>query len=379
MSSQKCLRLFSENYADSESYANLLKSSEQANFPATNLLSKIRRSKVWRSNGYFKIESGSNTITFRDSASTDLVATIAAGEYSTTALFMAAVDSAFESAGAANYTITQNSSLKFVITSDISGGATAFKIIWSASAAMAGIMGFDVADLSGAISYTSDYLKIHTDEFVTFDLGLPSLINAFTLTGPRNRAIKLSTTATLKLQGNYTNSWTSPAYDSTLTYNDEIIYAMSETDFSLGTPLRYWRLQLVDQNPNGYIEIGSIFLGTWYAPTRGAAQFPLKSALDDRSTTIYSEGGQSFSDVLEKTQNYSADWVGLNKDELDEILKIFANFGTSYPIFIMFDSQAAFSPSINRFLKLVKFKDSPQFELRSPNNFSMSMSFREEI
>ena len=152
-----CFRIFANNYADSEVYANLITSSELTAFPSTNLLAKKRRSKVWRSGGYFLVVSGSNTISFKDvSGGSTLVATVTAGEYATAALFMTAVDTALEAAGVANYTVTQNSSLKFVITSDLSGGATHFEILWASSTAMASLLGFDSsASDTGASTYTA--------------------------------------------------------------------------------------------------------------------------------------------------------------------------------------------------------------------------------
>jgi len=375
-----CVKLFSDNYADANVYANLLVSSEQANFPAENVLSTVRRSKVWRSEGYYLIESGSNTIVFRDvSGGGDKTATITAGEYTTTASFMAAVDAAFEAAGSANYTVTQDSTtLRFVITSDLSGGATHFELYWATSTAMASIMGFAASNLTGASTYTADYLRINTQEFLVFDLGLPSTPNGFAFCGSRNRAIKISTTATLKLQGNTTNSWATPGFEETLVYDDQMIYTLDPNYFSV-TPYRYWRLLIQDQNPNGYVEIGSLFLGTHYSPTRGAAQFPFSTSLDDSSNISYSDGGQSFSNVLEKTATINLTWSALTKQEVEALMDIFEFYGNSYPLFVSFDSSEAFTTSVNRNLKLVKFVGKPSVDLTSPNNFRMSMQFREEI
>jgi hypothetical protein len=374
-----CFRFLTDNYADSNLYANIFKTSENSSFPVSSLLARVRRSKVWRSNGYFKIVSGSNTIVFRDaSGGADKTATITVGEYTSTSSFMAAVDSAFEAVGAANYTITQNSNLKFVIASDLSGGATAFELRWASSTAMAGIMGFDTTNLSGASSYTGDFVRINTEERITFDLGLPTNITSFAMTGFRNSALKLSPSGVFKLQGSSTNAWTSPEYSTTLSYDDEIIGSLSESGLHTG-PLRYWSVQFVDQNPNGYVELGSIMLGNHYAPTRGAAQFPFRSSLVDRSSIDYSEGGQSFSDVQEQTQDFIVDWNGLTKTELEELLSIFEAYGKHYPFFVSMDSDAIYSSSFNKMLKVVKFIDEPDYKLVSPNNFEMSMKFREEL
>lgn len=374
------VRILENNFADSEIYANIYKSSEQASFPVSNVMARIRRSKVWRSAGYYDVTSSNNVIRFRDSASTDIDATIAVGEYTSHSSFMSAVDAALEAAGAANYTVTQNSYYKFVITSDLSGGATAFQLRTADAAfTAASLLGFDTAsNLTGASTYTADYLRINSSEWITFDLGVPDNPTDIAIIGARNTGLKISPNATVYLQGNTTNNWSSPEYSASLTYDDECIVSHSATGFHT-TNLRYWRIKLSDQNSNGYIEIGSIFFGDAYVPTRGCVVFPFTSSYEDLSITIKSEGGQTFSDKMEKSQLFTAQWKGLTKTELEEFRRIWEKFGTSHPFFMSFDSDEAFSSAENRMCKYVKFLDEPKYELETPNNFTFTMNFREEL
>ena len=375
-----CVKLLSENFADSEVYANVLESSANTSFPVTNVMARIRRSKVWRSAGYYNVTSSNNQIVFRDDASTNITATITTGEYTTTASFLSAVDTALEAVGAAQYTVTQNSNFKFVITSDLSGGATAFKLITThASFTAASLLGFDTAtDRTGGSTYTADFLRINSEEFITFDLGIPSNPTDFALIGLRNQPLKISSTATIKLQGNTTNEWSSPEYEETITYDDECLYLTDSAGFHTSN-LRYWRVSFSDQNPYGYIEVGAIFLGESYEPTRGAVVFPFNSGFSDLSVTVRSEGGQSFSDVSEKTQGFVCEWQALTYTELEELKRIWEIYGTSHPFFMSFDSGAIFSSSANRMVKLVKFKSEPNYTLISPNNFNFSMQFSEDL
>lgn len=373
-----CVKFLTDNYADPDLYANLIVSSANASFPSSNALAKQRRSKVWRSGGYFKIESGSNTIVFRETTGVDLTATVTAGEYTSTSAFMLAVKSALDTAGDSTYTVTQNSALKFVIASNGSGGGGLMQLRFATSTAMAAILGYDAVNLSGALTYTADFLRIHTSERFTVDMGLPTNITDFALAGLRNSAIKLSPTGTFTLQGSMTDSFGAPEYTSALTYDEEVMYKTSTSGLHT-EPLRYWSLKLVDQNPYGYVEVGALFFGNNYSPTYGTAQFPFTSDLDDRSTVIFSEGGQSFSNIKEKSQNYDVNWLGVRKDELDEFIDIYSRYGKSYPFFIMLDSEATYFSSVNQSIKYVKFSEDIRYELVSPNNFRVSMKFREEI
>lgn len=369
-------KLLVDNFVDLNILANSDVSSEKAAFPVTNAYNLERRSKVWRSNGYFNIVSGDNTIIFNEGGS-DLTATVAAGEYSSTASFMAAVDSALTTApGAAGaYTVTQNSNLKFVLTKS----AGTFNIKWTHanSADMAAVLGFDTAsDSTGALAYTADVLKINTGEWILWDLGIASNPTAFVMCDQRNRPIRLSPSGVFKLQGNETNNFSSPSYSTTLTYNDQAISVI--TDEGLHTEgLRYWRVSFVDQNPLGYIQIGAFFLGESFQPTRGRVQFPLQSQYEDRSVNILSEGGQSFSDIFEQTQRYSATWVGLTKDNLVEMDDLFRVYGVFAPFFIVLGAQL--DTSGDPVVKFVKFQNEPQYELISPNNFRATMSFIEQL
>jgi hypothetical protein len=70
-------------------------------------------------------------------------------------------------------------------------------------------------------------------------------------------AYNLTSSATVKLQANTSDSWTTPAYELTLTQFDT---------WCVGTftkqTYRYWRLTIDDStNTDGYIEIGYVFLG----------------------------------------------------------------------------------------------------------------------
>ncbi len=107
-------RIFNNNFSD---LATITSSSEQTAFPLTNAFNAQRRSRVWRSNGYFNITSSNNTIVFRESVGVDLTATVAIGVYTSRTAFFAAIKTALEAVGAGTYTISEDAStLKTVIT-----------------------------------------------------------------------------------------------------------------------------------------------------------------------------------------------------------------------------------------------------------------------
>lgn len=377
------IKIMSTNLVDLDVVSNDFVSSEQASFPVTNVYNKQRRSKVWRSNGYWEILSPDNVIIFRESVGVDLTATVAVGQYVSTTAFLTAVKTALELVGASTYTVvTDTVTGKIKITSDGAGGGGIFQLMWTnvLSQGLANIMGFDItADQTGALTYLAGELHISTGEWIKWDFGISSNPTTFIMIGPRNKPLKITPGATITLQGNETDVWSAPSYETVLTYDDSVISKF--TDAGLHTEaLRYWRILIEDIfNPLGYVEVGSIYLGNHYSTTRGAVQFPLQSNQIDRSDTIFSEGGQTFSDIREKSQELVMSWFGLTKQELEALVAIFDEFGTSVPLFVSLDPDLVYSTALNKFVLYVKFSSPIQYNLVTPNNFSMQMTVREEL
>lgn len=365
-------------------------SSEDADFPAENVLNRNRRSKVWRTAGYFEIESGSNTIVFsEDGGSTPLTATITADEYTSNAAFRAAVKAALEAASvnSVTYTVAHTNS-KFVITSNGNGGAT-LDLLWTdaGSTDMADILGYsDASDDSGALTYTADVIRIHTSEWITFDLGTAANPTDFILVGgDRNAALPISPGATIYLYGSPVNNFNGvPPVSYTLTYNDEAVYTSNNDGLDTAmSGARFWRVEIVDRdNANGYIELGAVFLGNHAftgTDTRGCAQFPFNFSPIDRSDVIFSEGGQNFSDKNPQAEDFSLTFSALEKEEAEILVDIFRDYGKVTPFFLSLDQNQVFSTSVNRWIRYVQFQGEPSLSLTNPNFFTMQAKFLEVL
>lgn len=366
-----------DNWIDLDKLANTDVSSEQSAFPIENAFNLSRRSKVWRSAGYWKTTSTNNQIVFKESSGGPLLtAVIPVASYNTTASFMAAIKAAMELVSVDTFTVTQNSNYRFVIASS---GSYLQLVTTNAGFTSAGILGFDTGSNYTGLTLTADLLKIHTSEWILWDMGIASQPNAFALIQQRNQPINITESALIELKGNFTNppDWDTPEFSTVIPYDSEVIAKIVENYFD-ASALRYWRLEIVDQNPVGYISVGAFFLGVTYAPV-GCAVFPLSDSMVDLSETTTSEGGQTFSDQLPKTAEYGFQFNFLNKTDVETIKEYWDIFGTSKPFFILLDKSQAFSTSINRRLKYVKFSAEPDFELFSPGKFSMSVKLREEL
>jgi len=286
------------------------------------------------------------------------------------------------------YTVTTDATTaRITIASDGAGGGGILTIFWtdSVSDEMADILGFDTGtDDTGALTYTAETLKIHTSEHITFDFGISTNVDAFILAGDRNSPLKITNTSTIKLEANETSNFVdaTPSFTTTLTYDDFTISKFrAAADAGLATEaLRFWRVTFLDEeNPNTYVQVGAIFLGDFFQSTTGAPQFPLQSRLIDRSETVFSEGGETFSDIQEQSRSFTIRYFALTTSEVESLIAIFENFGIAVPLFVTLDPNAAFTSTVNSSIVYAKFETAPSINLVRPDVYEMVMTMREEL
>lgn len=378
------VRIFWENYIDLDYLASTDVSSEKAAFPVVNAYNSQRRSKVWRSDGYFNVTSSNNEIVFREtSGGPDLTATIAEDEYTSLSAMCAAIKAALEAVGDSTYTVTNvlADGYKFKIVSNGAGGTGIFHLMCSDGGfTAASILGFDTSsDLTDAsLTKTADFLRINTSEWIEWDLGIATNPSSFALIGPRNKPLEFSPNAVIKLQANHTDNWISPPWEKILTYSDFSLFETSDTGLA-NDEYRFWRVVFQDQNPNGYIEVGAFMLGEFFNPVRGRVQFPLEISQEDRTNVVFSEGGQSYSDIKPKSARYSINWFGLQKADIELIEDYFAIYGKGIPFFVSMDSTEVFTSEAERRVIFCSFENEPSFTLERPDVWSTSFVLRELI
>lgn len=370
-----------EDYLDE---ATRTASSEDAEFPASNLYDQSIRGRVWRSAGNFEVTSANKTIKFYETAATPLTATIAEATYSNLSDFLDAVKAALDAAGASTYTVIQNPTTKKInITSDHMGGGGIFSLLWTnVGTTAADLLGYDNStDDTGAFTYTADSIRIHTSEWLKWDLGASSNPDIFIAIGKKGSAIGLGETATIKLQGNTTDVWTSPQYEQTLTYDEMAIYiAKTLTDGLHSSALRYWRLYIVDKdNAAGYVELSNVYLGEHYATTQGQPQFPFSvTGSDASSETVFQSGAKSYL-RRQRGSSFSFSWLGLTTIEKEQFDSFQADLGNSKNFYLVFDPAAVFSSTINYAIRYVRFNSDQNANLSLPNVWDSDWSLDEAL
>lgn len=376
------VKVMNENYVDSDYYTGMTYSSQTTACPASNVLNFVRRTKVWRTAGYWLITSANKGIVLQEVDGVNQTVNIAEGAYTSDTTFFAAVKTALDSAsGSATYTVTRDTTTnKIKITSNGGGGAIFKLMCTNASFTAAAILGYSTStDKTGALTYTAETLKLHTSEWMRWDMGTSVNPKAFVLIGLRNTPIKISETATIKLQGNHTDTWSSPVYDQTLTWNGNAIHQFSTTGLHTEA-LRYWRLEITDTaNTNGYVEISNIYLGDMLVFTQGAVQFPLRITKADLGSVTYGRSGTRFSDEIQFTDEIDMDWAGLSNSEAEQLADMIGIVGKTKPFFVALDADESFSTYGETQTRYVAFTSDPVLTFVSPNFWSSSWQVREEV
>ena len=175
---------------------------------------------------------------------------------------------------------------------------------------------------------------------------------------------------TLKLQGNSSDSWSSPAFETSLTHNSGIIYK----DFAKET-YRYWRIQIIDaSNSDGYIEIGRAWIGENF--TTPAISPTVSHSRMSSSVKSISISGQSYMDTRYFYSTISVSFPKITHTEKANLITQFETIDIGKPFFVTFDES-----KIDLDTYYVTFDvNQLAFEiLRNPNYYRGAMSFIEEV
>lgn len=372
------------NYLNTEAFSSLTATSENPEFPISNLEATMPRAKVWQSAGCFIITAANNQLPFRDTnAGAPLMAILTPGVYNSVAAFRTEIKAAMEAVGAAVYTITQNANKKLVFSSDLSGGATHFELHFGdPDSSIHDVLGFPAVNQTGTFEYIAPSVRIHTEERIVVDLGSAFNPKVFALYGPRNEPIRIQQGAEIRLEANATNFWDTPAFSQLLTWNEFSIALLTQQGFSGLAPMayRYWSIKIVDRdNPRGYVEVSSVFLGQTLDIVRGCPQFPLDVQEVDLTRVEQALSGSSFSSMYGKTTEIALNWQFLLKAEMDQIRDMYRDVGKARPFTVVLDPKEAFSTDFERWVLQVKFDSDPTHALESVNRWSSTWALLEDV
>ncbi len=369
-------RLIDYNFAQL-SATTVTGSSEDTNFPASNLQNPIRR-RVWRSTGTFVIPAGGKKIDFKESGGgAELHATVTAGTYTPDTL-ETEIKTQLEAAGAETYTVTFSTSTGLWT---ISTGGAYLSILWSTgvntATSIGSIIGFDTtADDTGATSYTGSTIAIHTEESVVFDLQTTESIDSFALLFDAISGNKFTSNVALRIQGNATDSWAAPAVDVALSIDST--YGLASYFWSSNQSYRYWRVKIVDTaNPYLYVELSTVVLGKGRTlsalPGRG-----LNYVRKDRSEIKTTRYGHRYADIYPQIRSVEFSYPGLSETDCATLETAFIRNGFVTPVALAIDPTAT-AYDKDRFFFYGFFSEPFKMNHVSGTKFSVPISIEEAV
>ena len=255
-------------------------------------------------------------------------ATLTPGDYDAATL-AAEVKIQLDAAGALTYSCTYDeATFKFTI------GASAEIILryWLTTDAAWGLLGFSmVYTYSSYIqaSFTSWYARIHSLEEVRYDLGAASNIY---FAAVKNHNLQSTSTPQIIF---WSDAFITEAEIEGMTWNEDFMVV------PLNQFYRHVGFRATDvDNPDGYIEIGRLWIGEWFKPRIGFSM-ERDRVPNDPSVIAESENGQASSIQRTKFDTWNYTFEGVDPTDKDTFDAIFAEVGTSKPIMICEDPDAA--------------------------------------
>ncbi len=242
--------------------STLTASSAQAAAPVSYLRDQLR-TKTWRTafNVWVVVAGVNDKIDF--DVAGGYTATILPGTY-TAPTYAAAVAAALEAAlPAPDWTCTYSGTThKFTITKS---GAATLQLLWATGANTAigahRDLGFAVADSGLGGTHTGDYAVYQSRHWLKLDCGSALAAQAAVALDHN-----LGANGTITLQGNATDAWSTPSVSQAFSPNADGDLAVAW--LAAQQTLRYWRLVIDDtRNPEGFSEMGVVYVGPFVQPT----------------------------------------------------------------------------------------------------------------
>jgi hypothetical protein len=348
-------------------------SSQQSNFPYTNVQSDARY-LVWKPAGNFTVTTSNQKLYINDGA--DKTATITAGNYipATLATAVASALNAVSSTWTCTYSTTTRS-----FTIGHTGSAT-LRETQTTDAAW-DMLGYTNGTDHAGTSFLADHSRNHTHESVVWDFGGTMAGDFFALIGQINEVFTISNVATISLKASAVNNFTSPAFTATLTRTDDGIFAFNDATSS--PAYRYWEFKFIDREntigPTGF-SISHIYLGDYDTLTQTNVAKGFEKNLVDLSEMSTSQAGSRFF----KTQSKYWTFQNTQIQQMTEAERIvyqdfFQLFGVHTAFYFSLDSSVVVSSAINELTKFVRFGSAPKFENLIRDIYTMTFSLDEVV
>lgn len=362
-------------YINSLEYGSITSySSAMSGFPASNIVS-MNRGNLWVTNGNFKIDASNNHL-YLTVLGVDYDVSLTTGSYTGQTLGDHITARVLAVTGK-NITFTYlTSSYKFHIesvqvnfTMKVSNQTNA---IWNDI----GVTGSIDITITTIQEFDSE-VRIHTHEFIYFDLGYAMDISFFALMPQRNYANMLTAGATINVKASNINDITTAPFDVNIPSGVEGSFYFLETN---GIPVAYryvWFTIIDPANPFGpNLVFSQLFIGGYIAlPNRTVdAGFTIQDV--DRSLRTESQAGGLYFERYGRHKRYSGlRFSNMTRTETAAIQQLYYDIGKSNNFYLSLDS-GNYNSDISAFTNIGVFENDPTITAKQSNFFDANFEFR---
>lgn len=295
----------------------LSSSSQDPAFPDRRILDELR-TRIWQSLPGWNVVAGVNdSIDIVDPVDGAVVAILTPGNYATGAARAAEAQTQINAVVTGTPYIVTFDAILFEFT--IARTSLTFSALWdtgpNTTSSAGPDMGFDATDDVGLGTYTSDNPVQHSAEWLQFDLGAATLVEAvFSLQD------NLAPGGTIKIQGNSTSSFLTPAFEATLIDGDandptKRLTFISET-------FQYWRFLIEDQaNAAGFSQLGAAALGPFETFERAFA-LNVDDGVENLSIITSADEGDIFTDIKPQREVFQYRFREVSDADRDQWLAV---------------------------------------------------------
>lgn len=343
-----------------------------AGFPASNVTS-MNRGNLWVTAGNFKVDATNNKLYITIGA-TPYTVTLTNATYTGTTL-AAHITSKVQTATSLAITCTYLSTWQFHWESV----ATNFKLVLSNQTAAI----WNDIGLTGSVDITvltsgelDGEIRIHTHEYVYFDLGYAMDISFFAIMPQRNYSNMLTVGATINISASNVNDITTAPLSVNVGSGVEGIYYFLEA----GTPIsyRYVWITIVDPaNPFGpNLVFSQMFLGGYIAlPNRTVdANFTVQDV--DRALRTESQAGGLYFERYGRHKRFSnLKFSNMTRVETTAVQQLYYDIGKSNNFYLTLDS-GLFNNDVEQFTNIGVFENDPTITAKQANYFDANFEFR---
>ena len=176
--------------------------------------------------------------------------------------------------------------------------------------------------------------------------------------------------ATATIQFNATNTWTSPAFSTTVSLSTSL-----KIGISTFTAISYRYARIVMTSTLGYCELSKIFIGSSLALSSNI-NFGWTVKDEDLSTKSSNRYGQQFTDVILRQKALSFSFKYINKDDLDLINTLLDSAAEYNPIWLWIGDNTM-SVDYRRNSGAYIMTDTPTVTNTHFNKYSLTFSMKE--